>query len=942
MKRIWTLSLCALLALNTLFIPSLPATAEGEISTAFSDSNSYSDYLAGIKEKNYTGKRITVPGTAGTGNGSATVTLPDGQQALLTTEDGDACWSISIPEAGMYAFALDYYPYGGNGSQIGRRVLIDGVIPANELESVSFGRVFRDSKKIQRVDGGNDIRSEAEELRRVLSATITDGDGFYGNALYFYLTEGEHTLTLESLSEPMAVLSVTAFSTVTELPTYEEYLKKHTGTAVKGALDGGLLIYEAEEMTEKSDSAIYGASDLTSPENSPYDYAYQKLNVIDGSRWQNVGQWVSYTVNVPQSGYYNIGLRCRQQNARQAVRKLTIDGEVPFAEAATLVIEKNTKWQTTLLGGDEPYLFWLSQGEHELRFEVALGEICDSLIEADAVLSELNSINWELMTVLGTEPDTNRDYQLDTYMPDAIERLSLCADRLDNIVKSWLSLTTEKDSSVAQLEQFAALLKGMVKKPSKIPAQYSFFRDSVSSFATLIESEKLQPLTADYIFIAEQGATLPRADSNIFVKAKYGFLRFLSSFTNNYNNLSTATDAEKSITVWIGNGLSGGRDQALVLNRLISQDYTPNSGTAVNLQLVPMGTILTATLAGKGPDVALQISGSEPVNYAMRNAVIPLSDFDDWDEIAKRFPAVSTLGFTYLDKVYAVPETMDYPVIFYRRDIMDSLGINVDKIETWDDLILTLPTVQANNMNFAIPAFYTSYYMFLFQNGGQLYNDAGTKTALGEKVALDAFNTYMKFYGSYGIPYAYSLETRIRNGEIPFAVANFSVYNILKISAPEIDGIWTMAKIPGTERSDGTIDRSTPMTCAGCVIMSSAKNVDACWNFVKWWTSADIQHRFGRELESSLGRGARYNTANIEAISMLPWSSRERAILLSALDDAVGIREVPGGYMTERNVTFALKEVYNSGADARDTLRNYISAIDDEIEIKRREFHLDD
>lgn len=52
---------------------------------------------------------------------------------------------------------------------------------------------------------------------------------------------------------------------------------------------------------------------------------------------------------------------------------------------------------------------------------------------------------------------------------------------------------------------------------------------------------------------------------------------------------------------------------------------------------------------------------------------------------------------------------------------------------------------------------------------------------LGEKTALDAFDTYMKFYQSYSLPYSYSLETRIRSGEIPLAVANYSTYNVIKL-----------------------------------------------------------------------------------------------------------------------------------------------------------------
>ena len=83
--------------------------------------------------------------------------------------------------------------------------------------------------------------------------------------------------------------------------------------------------------------------------------------------------------------------------------------------------------------------------------------------------------------------------------------------------------------------------------------------------------------------------------------------------------------------------MSGGRDQALVLRRLIVGNFTPEYDTSVNLQLVPSTTILTATVAGIGPDVALQVTGSEPANYAMRDAVAELSGMPGFDEVAARF-----------------------------------------------------------------------------------------------------------------------------------------------------------------------------------------------------------------------------------------------------------------------------------------------------------------
>ena len=944
--RIPALALAAVLLLSS--IPAAAAQTGSEEATSAASAGSevqrYTAYLASVPEQHDTGKSVTVSGTEYTaGSGVRSVSLPeDGGAALMTEEESSVTWSFSIPESGMYAFRIAYYPLEGNGTEIQRRASIDGSVTVAELENVTFRRVFRDSQPIERIEGGNDIRAGQEEVRRLLTADICDSSGYHPGALRFYLTAGEHTLTLEGIQEPLAVVSLTAYSETVQTVDYAQYLADVPTKTAAGIGGSGLLLYEAEEPAERSDAAIYGASDNTSPENSPYDYAAQKLNVIGGSKWQSVGQWISWEVNAPETGLYQIGFRFRQQNARQAVRKLTIDGAVPFTEAEMLVFPRSDAWQVMLAGGETPYSFYLEKGTHTLRLEVVLGAIREPLVEAAEILDRLNEVNWSLMTVLGTDPDTNRDYQLGSYMPQELQTLAECAVGLRAVAERFMELSDQKDAAVAELEQFAELLEDISSKPSKLPARYSYFRDSVSSFATLIENEKLQPLLLDRLFLAEPEATLPAVDSSLLVKFKYGFLRFLSSFVHDYSALSDTASADRTVRVWIGNGLSGGRDQALVLNRLIAQDFTPQSQIAVDLQLVPAGTVLTATLAGKGPDVALQLGSGDPVNYAMRNAVLPLSTLDGWEEVKARFAPEALVGFTYLDQVYAVPETMDFPVLFYRKDIMDSLGIRVEALETWDDLIEVLPTIQSGNMNFAIPTTYLSYYIFLMQNGGSLYDAAGTCSQLGQKAALDAFYRYMKLYMSYGMPYSYSLETRFRSGEIPLAVANYSVYNIIKISGPEIDGLWSMAPIPGIRQADGTVNRTAPVSCAGCVIMSAAKDPQACWQFLQWWTDAEVQYEYGRELESTLGTGARYNAANLEAIGRLPWNAQERRVLRSQMEALCGVPEVPGGYMTSRNVDFAIKAVYSTNSDPRDTLRSYIPAIDEEIRLKRKEFHLDE
>ena len=131
------------------------------------------------------------------------------------------------------------------------------------------------------------------------------------------------------------------------------------------------------------------------------------------------------------------------------------------------------------------------------------------------------------------------------------------------------------------------------------------------------------------------------------------------------------------------------------------------------------------------------------------------------------------------------------------------------------------------------------------------------------------------------------------------------------------------------------------MSVTACTIMSASENVEAAWKFLQWYAGAETQYQYGRELESVMGVGARYYAANSEALTRLPWRSDELDVLTRQIGQTAGIPEVPGGYLTSRNVGFAITTTYSENADARRTLLSYVDSIHAEIALKRDEFSLD-
>lgn len=868
------------------------------------------------------------------------------KEVLITQNESTVSWNVTIPKDGSYAVEIRYLPIQGAGSNITRTFKIDGKLPFAECYNLEFNRCYIDSEKIKTDARGNDVRPVQKEIFNWRTAFLKDTEGYFGDRLYFALTAGNHTIALDSLNEPMAISEIVLSSKKETLISYEDALKQYQGMGkmpVSSALEEGISIYQAESPYQKSDITLYPLADSSSAATLPYVYNKQKLNTIGGTRWQNSGQWLSFKINVPKDGLYQIGFRYKQNFIRDiaCTRELQIDGKIPFEEASKITFAFANDFKVMRAGKEKPFNFYLTAGEHEIKLSVVLGDISPLLVKASASLSELNSASWYLLALLGANPDIYKSYSIETQLPNVIEIFKNQAVKVNEIADMWEKLSGNIDANVSKLRQLALKLSRMSENPDKIPGMYLGFKDDVSTLGNLIVNAGAQPLLLDYIFVAEENAQNPKEKADVFTTVKNGILRFFNSFINDYNVISSVENKSKNaITVWIGNGVTGGRDQALALNQLITQEYSSKSGIPVRLQLVPAGTILTATLAGIGPDVALQVGGSEPANYAMRNAIVNLKSFPDYNDVMKRFLPASYKAYEYEGGTYALPETLSFPMLFYRTDILEMLGIKIENLKTWQDIVNILPIIQRLNMNFALPANYQSYLMFLYQNGCEIYKDSGKKTALDSKTAMDTFHNFMELYTSYGMPYAYSFEMRFRTGEIPIGIADYTTYNLLQISAPEIKGKWAMTNVLGTIDEKGVMHYDVPASGAGSVIMSASKEKESAWNFLKWWTDSDAQYRFGKELESVMGVAARYNTANTDAFRKLPWRSKDLNSLLSQMSYLKGIPEVPGGYITARDVDFAVKAVYNTNQDARTILKKYIKDINNEIQFKREEFGL--
>ena len=938
--------------------PAEPKALEG---TEIAASQTYAAYQTrtqsspvGAQERVYPlGETIVSETIGGTG-------IPD-KDSLRFEEEGYLLLDTSGVE-GCYALVIEYDPTPDSTRNVEMTVLLDGVLPFREASGLTLTRRWRDKNGVIESDSyGNDIRPAQEEIpfeERGWLLYTASIPGYYADPIAWDLS-GVSQLMLYIDRDALRIHNVKLVP-IEAIPDYEEYL-----AAYKDMPDAAvsLPVIEAEVPAWKSDATLVASSDRTTPATSPNKGSKISLNMLSGEDWSTVGSEVAWSFTPEESGMYVIRFRCRQNYSQgfYSPRALRINGQYPFREAANLRFSYSRSWQYITLSQDkgEPFRFYFEAGQtYTLSLSVTLGDLAEILSEASGILNELNSIYRELLMIMGSTPDTYRDYKLDQLIPDTLAGFGRLAGKVEEVFARIETVAGTTGNDLEILKKLSVQLRSFEEDPENIPSKLSYFKENIASLTNWIVEASSRPLDLDTVTIAAPSEKTSRADAGFWQKLRYHFQLFLASFLEDYNSLSVTLTGEnaRAVTVWSAEG----RDQATIYNEMIQSSFQPQmeqeygQPVHVNLMLVSSDTILPSLAAGNGPDVLMGMGTAQPVDFALRKVCANLRSLVSEAELAtvlSRFRESAYAPFELEGGLYALPTQQSFSVMFYRSDILKELRVAAPTLSdpwTWDDVMSALPVLQNNNMSIlmetganASTSGIPSYAMLLYQNGGKFYADGYQSCALDSDIAMSTFQFWTSLYTSYDLPSIFNIANRFRTGESPIVIADQTLYNTLAVSAPEIKGLWEIAMVPGTVRADGTVDHTTYTSSSGAIVLSAASDPEMGWEYLKWLTSAETQRMYCQGIESLLGTSARYPSANVEAMNSLGWTKKESQVLAAQAVWARAVPEVPGGYYLSRYLNNAFREVVNdSTVDAKEAILSCAQTVDKEIYQKRSEFGL--
>lgn len=910
-------------------------------------SNSYYYVSKEYKGKEYRGKAIehqlatlitdtSLIAADNKGYETDTVLLDEGDKITFT---------IDVLEEGLYYFNFDYYTLTDSMLKAELSMTVNGIYPYNELKSFFFTDNFvADYSELSYDRYGNEIVKKTEKYHGWLSTYIMDASYRNADPLGVYLQKGKNEITITNYERAL-LLGKLVLEGWQDLTPYTDPIT---------ANGDQIIIIEAEQPTSKNDSSIRAKGEYNM-DITPYKDDKIVLNMIDGLSFKEGGQRINYKFEIKEAGYYYIGFNYRQSAKKNSAvfRDVYIDNVLLCKEMQSVPFMHSDVFKLKTIEDKEgsQIAVYFDKGVHEISIVVTLREVTESILKFERIIKEINQLALQVKKLTGggekdSDKDKYRDFMVEEYIPDIKERLLNWADEINQEYDRLCQLMGKK-----KISEFSSLLtaeknlRELAKKPDKIPANIEVLNDDTSSargmLATALNNIYYADLDLDKILIYQENAdlgTVPGFFARLLSAVRRFFLSFLA------DDYSKASDNDDNVLqIWVNRS----RQYVEIMQKMADEYFTPQTGITVKLSIMPdQNKLVLAKAAGTEPDIAASIGMGSVYDLAVRGALWNLREADGFAEVAGRFTPALFVPSVVEDGIYAIPETFDFLVTYFRTDIMEAYKLKVP--DTWEDVYEMLPVLQRNGMNFVS---YLSQFIvgikplsstlpFIYQYGGEVFGNNILDIQLDSEEALKGMDEAVKLFTVYNVPFEVaSFFQHFRDGSLPIGISTAGTYVQLSFAAPEIKDSWDISLYPGVyDEKSGEVVRSVNGAGEGLVVFESSNKKEEAFEYIKWWTSKEIQLDFAYSLQASYGKEYFYMTANIEAFMELPIKREHKEVILEMMSHIKETQKIPGAYMIERQLSDSFNSIILKGKNARSIITEALTIMKREIIKKSEEF----
>lgn len=851
-------------------------------------------------------------------------------------------FEIEAPTSGLYYMALTYQDVTESILPVSVEMTVNGEMQYQEMQNLEFKSLWQREKEVQRDRYNNEISPDIHKVNQAVTSYLTARNGYHNEPLLISLQAGTNKIELTSTEGTLNLLTIHLIGQ-DEVPVLN--VESDPTEEVEGDMS---VTIQAEQVYMQNSSSIRPGTAFNDS-LTPYSNENRVLNFLDGASFRYANDQIIYQVEVPTAGYYFVSLHY-QQDARvdfPVFVNVSLNGQIPSESLINQALPYSASYQdVTFINqstqSDLPIYF--EEGINELSFQITLNPVKNVLERTESLIKDIQALSLQIENLLGGSVDTNRDIDLEDYIPGIPEQLLVWADELALLQDEVIALTKidATPGAFQQLKLAETQLRDLGETPRKIGNRWNELAKGGASvtahLATLLQEATDNGVSIDEIVIHQ--TEKPAISQVGFIEGiSNSFQRFFQSFSS--QDYDVANDSD-NLQVWVNRP----RQYIEIMQQMIDQSFTVETGIQVDLSIMPdQNKLILANSSGNEPDVALGVGYALPFDLAIRGALADLTQFDGFEDVATNYSKNLLIPAAIGESVYAMPETMNFYVLFYRKDILDSLSLPIP--DTMQELVNLLPALKQRGMS----AFYptatlgTSFKIFpwtmpmIYQSGGDFYTDSILETGLATDATIEGMRDLTDLFTIYSLPVDVpSFYQQFRDGSIPIGISDFGTYLMILNAAPEIANLWDIALVPGVENEEGEVQRWTSGGAESSIMFSDSERKDEAWEFMQWWLSAEVQTEFGVLLQTTYGREYMWNTANLEAFAELPWSTSHKNVIL---EQSQWIAEVPrtlGGYMVEREVSRLYTSVVVDGENLRKSNDLSIKRINREVLRKLEEF----
>ena len=864
----------------------------------------------------------------------------DGKDAVLSSSDTTLGYDVTVPSAGEYSFYIDNRTMESGFKDTEFSVSIDGTLVLDRGKIRAY--LKNQSEEFKKDSYGNEICPPQETIHEWNYQGIYDYQYISPLPYVFNLTSGVHHIELTQIAGEIVALADISLRKCEEIISYEDYLAPHTSSP-----DGTRINdLEGEHFAYKNDTSPIPSN---SPDINvvPYRTMEAMLNTLGNFSLSN--QIISYKFSVPNDGNYVINLNHNVNNSNHVTfSTIFIDGQVPFGELLHYPFAPTKGYQENVLHAlnGTPFKFFLTEGTHTISFKIDVSLYADVINTLNETIDEFNHIYLSLKRIAGTSSGA-KEWDPDTDFPGITEQIRANFNKIVEVMPYIRKVNGSGVNFQALIYLTSAInsIGGVLGKPRYIPNEYGKFSEGsgsiIENLANAASDLATSPLEIDRIVVGSPSSFAILGKKNGFDSFIESVKKFFISFTYDYSGKKIGG---KTLEIWVARS----RQYVDLMQELMdSSDFAERTGYNVKFVILSDESKLILSNAAKiSPDGVMGISNWLPYEMGIRDLTVDLTQFPDYGDVLKRFSTGALISLIADKKGLALPETQDFYVMYYRKDICQEYSFALPN--TWQDLVGLLPRMQRNGFNFYIPLSTSSASKsimttapFIYQYGGNLFSDDGLKTTIDEEVSLNGIKMMTELFTLYGLEsQVANFFNSFRNGSLPIGVSTFDAYVKLNLSAPELAGKWDIAISPGVDDGMGNIARwQTGSAQSMCLINKGQERNNAGWELLKWWSSKDVQSEFAKRLSLQFGKGYIWNSANIDAFKeSIIFSDHEKDVILEQWENMREIPRVPGWYMLERELSNSWNNIVLNGRNTRATIEDAVDNINKELKRKLTEF----